>query len=114
VSLFYLSEAALSTDCKGPSFFVPQWLLFLFSEKTKKKQNKTTKQLSKWAGSWNLFQFVFGFVLVKDEKQFFFLFLKIIYLIYVCESIVALFRHTRRGHQIPLQMVVSHHVVAGN
>ena len=22
--------------------------------------------------------------------------------------------HTRRGHQIPLQMVVSHHVVAGN
>jgi hypothetical protein len=27
---------------------------------------------------------------------------------------VAVFRHTRRGHQIPLQMVVSHHVVAGN
>jgi ABC-type multidrug transport system permease subunit len=26
----------------------------------------------------------------------------------------AVFRHTRRGHQIPLQMVVSHHVVAGN
>jgi hypothetical protein len=26
---------------------------------------------------------------------------------------VAAFRHTRRGHQIPLQMVVSHHVVAG-
>jgi hypothetical protein len=25
---------------------------------------------------------------------------------------VAVFRHTRRGHQIPLQMVVSHHVVA--
>ena len=23
------------------------------------------------------------------------------------------FRHTRRGHQIPLQVVVSHHVVAG-
>ena len=29
-------------------------------------------------------------------------------------SIIVLFRHTRRGHQIPLQMVVSHHVVAGN
>jgi hypothetical protein len=29
----------------------------------------------------------------------------------VCEYTV--FRHTRRGHQIPLQMVVSHHVVAG-
>ena len=27
---------------------------------------------------------------------------------------VAVFRHTRRGHQIPLHMVVSHHVVAGN
>jgi hypothetical protein len=29
------------------------------------------------------------------------------------EYIVALFRHTRKGCQIPLQMVVSHHVVAG-
>jgi hypothetical protein len=27
--------------------------------------------------------------------------------------IVALFRHTRRGHWIPLQMAVSHPVVAG-
>jgi hypothetical protein len=26
---------------------------------------------------------------------------------------IALFRHTRRGHQISLQIVVSHHVVAG-
>jgi hypothetical protein len=26
---------------------------------------------------------------------------------------VAVFRHTRRGHQISLQVVVSHHVVAG-
>jgi hypothetical protein len=44
---------------------------------------------------------------------FFVLFLKI-YVFYVCEYTVAVFRHTRRGHQIPLQMVVSHHVVAGN
>jgi hypothetical protein len=44
---------------------------------------------------------------------FFFFFLKI-YLFYVCEYTVAIFRHTRRGHQIPLQMVVSHHVVARN
>jgi hypothetical protein len=35
-------------------------------------------------------------------------------LFYVCEYTVAVFRHTRRGHQIPLQMVVSHHVVDGN
>jgi hypothetical protein len=38
----------------------------------------------------------------------------IIYLFYVYEYTVAVFRHTRRGHQIQLQMVVSHHVVAGN
>jgi hypothetical protein len=36
------------------------------------------------------------------------------YLFYVYEYIVAVFRHTRRGPQIPLQMVVSHYVVAGN
>jgi hypothetical protein len=34
--------------------------------------------------------------------------------IYVYESTVAVFRYTRRGHWIPLQMGVSHHVVAGN
>jgi hypothetical protein len=32
----------------------------------------------------------------------------------VYEYIVAVFRYTRRKHQIPLQMVVSHHVDAGN
>jgi hypothetical protein len=32
----------------------------------------------------------------------------------ICEYTVAVFRHTRRGHQITLQVVVSHHVVAGN
>jgi hypothetical protein len=36
------------------------------------------------------------------------------YLFYVYEYTVAVFRHTRKGHRIPLQMVVSHHVVAGN
>jgi hypothetical protein len=37
-----------------------------------------------------------------------------IYFTYTCECTVAVFRHTRRGHQIPLRMVVNHHVVAGN
>jgi hypothetical protein len=37
-----------------------------------------------------------------------------IYFLYVYEDTFAVFRHTRRGHRIPLQMVVSHHVVAGN
>ena len=31
----------------------------------------------------------------------------------ICKYSLAVFRHTRRGHQISLQMVVSHHVVAG-
>jgi hypothetical protein len=34
--------------------------------------------------------------------------------LFIYEYTIALFRHTRRGHQIPLQMVVSHHVVTGN
>jgi hypothetical protein len=34
--------------------------------------------------------------------------------VYVCEYTVAVFRHTRRGANVPLQMVVSHHVAAGN
>jgi hypothetical protein len=33
---------------------------------------------------------------------------------YVCEYTAAVFGHTRRMLRIPLQMVVSHHVVAGN
>jgi hypothetical protein len=41
----------------------------------------------------------------------FFFFLK--RFIYVYEYRVAVFRHTRGGHRIPLQMAVNHHVVAG-
>jgi hypothetical protein len=33
------------------------------------------------------------------------------YLFYVYENTLAVFRHTRRGHQIILQMVANHHVV---
>jgi hypothetical protein len=36
-----------------------------------------------------------------------------IYLFIICKYIVAVFRHTRRGSQISLRMVMSHHVVAG-
>jgi hypothetical protein len=35
------------------------------------------------------------------------------YLFYAYLYTVAVLRHTRRGHWIALQMVVSHHVVAG-
>jgi hypothetical protein len=41
-----------------------------------------------------------------------FFFLKM-YLFIICKYTVAVFRHSRRGSQILLQMVVSHHVVAG-
>jgi hypothetical protein len=39
---------------------------------------------------------------------------KKIYLFNVYEYTVAVFRHTRREHPIPLHVVVRHHVVAGN
>ena len=35
------------------------------------------------------------------------------YLFYVYKYTIAVFRHTRRGYWVPLQMVVSHHVVVG-
>jgi hypothetical protein len=35
-------------------------------------------------------------------------------LFHVYEYTVAVFRHIRKGHRIPLQIVVSHHVVVGN
>jgi len=41
-----------------------------------------------------------------------FFFLKI-YLFIIYKYTVAVFRYTRRGYRISLQMVVSHHVVAG-
>jgi hypothetical protein len=45
---------------------------------------------------------------------FFYLFIYLfIYLLYV-KYTVAVFRRTRRGHQISLRVVVSHHVVAGD
>jgi hypothetical protein len=44
--------------------------------------------------------------------EFMIFFLKI-YLFIICKYTVAVFRHSRRGRQISLRMVVSHHVVAG-
>ena len=38
-------------------------------------------------------------------------FLLVLFIIY--KYTVAVFIHTRKEHQIPLQMVVRHHVVAG-
>jgi hypothetical protein len=36
-----------------------------------------------------------------------------IYLFIICKYTVAVLRHSRRGHQISLRVVMSHHVVAG-
>ena len=47
------------------------------------------------------------------KKQSFFLF-KIIYLFYVYEHTVAVFRHTRRGHLDPITNGYELHMVAGN
>jgi hypothetical protein len=49
---------------------------------------------------------------LEEQSVLFFFFLKI-YLFIICKYIVAVFRHSRRGSQISLRMVVSHHVVAG-
>jgi hypothetical protein len=49
--------------------------------------------------------------LFGDFHSLYLLSLKI-YLFIICKYIVADFRHSRRGHQISLRMVVNHHVVA--
>jgi hypothetical protein len=51
---------------------------------------------------------------ISRELEELFIYFKIYPFIYVYEHTVAVFRHTRRGHWIPLQMALSHHVGAGN
>jgi len=53
--------------------------------------------------------FVWG-LLVTLSSFFFF---KDLFIYFVYKYTVAIFRHSRRGHRILSQMVVSHHVVAG-
>ena len=66
-----------------------------------------------WVGCYVLFvlknEFIQMIHLVNWYQSFF---LKI-YLFIICKYTVAVFRHSRRGSQISLWMVVSHHVVAG-
>jgi hypothetical protein len=50
----------------------------------------------------------------RNNQCFLYFLKRIIYLFYVYKYTVAVFRHTRRRHLITLQMVVSHHVIAGN
>ena len=53
-----------------------------------------------------------GLAKIMCSSTFFF-FLKI-YLFIICKYTVAVYRHTRRGRQISLEVAVNHHVVAGN
>ena len=67
-----------------------------------------------WFWFWWFFVFLFVFFLpdrVSYLKLTLFFFK--IYLFIICKYTVAVFRHSRRGNQILLHMVVSHHVVAG-
>ena len=55
-----------------------------------------------------IYTFLLSFVIRDFFKK------RFVYSLYFYEYTVAVFRHTRRGHCISLQMVVSHHVDAGN
>jgi len=52
--------------------------------------------------------------LVSLQVFFFIFFKRFIYFMYVSTLSMSSSDNTRRGHWVPLQMVVSHHVVAGN
>jgi hypothetical protein len=81
---------------------------------------RTTSTTILWV-SLTLGFFVVVFIFLLFLKEYIYIYIYIytymsVYMythIYVCVCVAA-FRHTRRGHQIPLQMVVSHHVFAGN
>ena len=56
--------------------------------------------------SWGPMESLMGLFQTLMPQLFFFLFI-------ICKYTVAVLRHSRRGSQISLRMVVSHHVVAG-
>jgi len=58
-----------------------------------------------------LYVFLTGF---PSYYTFSFFFFKDLFILRIYEYIAAVFRHTRRGHQLPLQTVMSHHWAAGN
>ena len=81
------------------------WLVFLVTNELFGKSKSQLKMpLSDWPIRQIWFIFFLKEILVFFPKDS----------LYVCEYTVNLFRHTRRGHQIPLWMVVNHHVVAGS
>lgn len=57
---------------------------------------------------WQKWSYLYIFLLLLILKNIF-----KVHLFYLYEYTVAVFQHTRRGYQIALQMVTSHHAVAG-
>jgi hypothetical protein len=88
--------------CYFPCFFSAWNTCFI---PIKLKQNSLLYQV--------LFGFLFFIIIIIIIIIFLSTFLKDLFIIINKYSVVV-FRCTRRGHQIPLQMVVSHYVVAGN
>jgi len=91
-----------------------------------KIQTKTHVYVCVWKGTLFCLPWFFGFEMIwllspdippqmQNPVLFFSLGIFLFYnLFHIYEYTVAVFRHTRRGHRIPLHMVVSHHVVSGN
>jgi len=77
-----------------------------------KGQSKLNCACSQKARSPTSYQLCVG-VLSQVVHVLFFFFKIYLFIVYTVDT-AAVFRHTRRGHRISLQMVVSHHVVAGN
>jgi hypothetical protein len=97
----HLSFKHLGSFCNRPlSTMMLTWAIY---SKILSQKAKTTPFFSPLSLS---FSFFLSFSLSFFQR--------IIYSFYVHEYTVAVFRHTRRGHQISLQMVMSHHVVAGS
>jgi hypothetical protein len=80
---------------------------------------KNAMSLVNWFGLWLVlffslfffFCYFFYFVVVVLKIYLFYFTLLFKDLFILCKYTVAIFRHSRRGSQILLQMVVSHHVV---
>jgi len=100
--LFSMILQSSESQILQPSIINNIWEFLLLWWNTMSKKKKT----------WSEERICLVFFFVCLFLSFIFCSVLKIYLSYVCEYTV--FRHTRRGHQNPLQMVVSHHVVAGN
>jgi hypothetical protein len=94
-------------------FAVPTWQVMISCNTNSRRSD--TYILSPWAlythGAYTHMQ---ASIYMYKKLQILFIYFKKEVFILSIEYTVTVFRHTRRKHQILLQMVVSHNVVAGN